>query len=119
MRYKIWDKTESVITPSGEVFTAEEWADRYPMSRIPSVKIVISGGTINGAFCGEFDSMRDMYEHEGCDFSSCENDREVLDLIEAWEDIRNMPTESDEPTAEDIIASSLAFLAMAKSYELN
>mgnify|MGYP003341718258 CR=1 FL=1 len=109
-RYQIWDKKSSVITPSGEVFTPEQWADRYPMARIEGVDLVIAGGTINGAFCGEYSSMKEMYLREGCDFSDCETKQDCLDVIEAFEDLRGKG--SDEPTNEDIIASSLAFMAM-------
>lgn len=109
-RYQIWDKVSNVITPSMECFTPEQWCERYPIANVTGVKLVIGGGAINGSFCGEFSSMKEMYLREGCDFDDCENDQEVLDAIEAYEDIRNAP--SDEPTNEDIIASSLMFMAM-------
>lgn len=106
-RYQIWDEVSTVITPSGEVFSAEEWMARYPMARLPEIKLVIAGGTINGAFCGEFSSMVDMYEKSGCDFSNCVEDQDYLDAIEAFEDYMNTPVESTEPTTDERIAAAL------------
>lgn len=106
-RYQIWDEVSHVITPSGEVFTADEWMVRYPMAALPEIKLVIAGGTINGAFCGEFSSMVDMYEKMGCDFSNCVEDQDYLDAIEAFEDYVNTPVESNEPTVEERIAAAL------------
>ena len=106
-RYQIWDEVSTVITPSGEVFSAEEWMVRYPMARLPEIKLVIAGGTINGAFCGEFSSMVDMYEKSGCDFTGCVEDQDYLDAIEAFEDEMNKPVESTEPTTEERIAAAL------------
>lgn len=106
-RYQIWDEVSTVITPSGEVFSAEEWMTRYPMAMLPEIKLVIAGGTINGAFCGEFSSMVDMYEKNGCDFSNCVEDQDYLDAIEAFEDWMNTPVESTEPSAEERIAAAL------------
>lgn len=47
-KYQIWNKTDSIITPSGAQFTAEEWANRFPWVKLPGVKMIISGGPING-----------------------------------------------------------------------
>ena len=113
-RYQIWDKVSQVITPSGAVFTAGEWADRYPMSKIEGIMLVISGGVINGAFCGEFTSMREMYDKEMRNSGLEEFEQGIpegispqatLDLIEAFEDTRNVPV--DVVTAEDRIAAAL------------
>ena len=120
-RYQIWDEVSHVITPSGEVFTAEQWLNRYPMARLPEIKLVIAGGTINGAFCGEFSSMIDMYEKQGCDFSNCVEDQDYLDAIEAFEDYMNTPEESTEPTTDERIAAALeaqVMLAMPDEEEV-
>lgn len=113
-RYQIWDKVSRVITPSGEVFTAEQWADRYPMSKIDGIELVIAGGTINGAFCNEYTSMCEIYDSQ-MKTSGIEEysggipegltERETLDLIEAFEDARNMPV--DTVTPEERIAAAL------------
>ena len=87
-RYVIWDETSDVITPSGEVFTAEQWMDRYPMSRLDTIDLVLSGGVINGGICFVYQEMIDHYEKH-IDFSECETKQDCLDLIEEFEDNMN------------------------------
>ena len=106
-RYQIWDEVSKVITPSGKVFTAEEWMNEWPMARLEEIKLVISGGVVNGAFCGVYDEMIDMYENMGCDFSNCTTEREHLDAIEAFEDKRNTQSRESAVSAEDRIAAAL------------
>lgn len=106
-RYVIWDEVSQVITPIGEVLTAEQWMDRYPMARLDGLQLVVAGGQINGAFCGVYSEMVDMYERQGCDFTGCETQQDHLDAIEAFEDARNTPT--NEPSAEERIAAALEY----------
>lgn len=108
-RYIIWDKVSDVYTPSGEVFTPEQWIERYGWIRNPLAKPVVAGGLINGAFCGELSEMVTMYGRMGCDFTGCVEDQDFLDAIEKFEDDRNKPVVSTEPTAEERIASALEF----------
>lgn len=106
-RYQIWNKTDSIITPIGEVLTAEQWMNRYPMAQLPDIKLVIGGGTINGAVCMEFSTMLDNYSALGVDFSTATTDQEKLDLIEAFEDTQNQPIDNTESSAEERIAAAL------------
>lgn len=106
-RYAIWDKTSHVICPSGELFTAEQWMDRYPASRLDSITVVCAAGEINGAFFGTLGQMVQMYEAQGCDFSACTTAEEKLAAIEAFEDAMNTP--STEPTSEERIAAALEY----------
>jgi hypothetical protein len=106
-KYAIWNKQDPIITPVGQVFTAEQWMERYPVAKLDSIKIVCSGGEINGAFFGTLGSMVDMYTKQGCDFSACETDQDKLDAIEAFEDAKNTP--NTEPTAEERIAAALEY----------
>ena len=108
-RYQIWDKVSPVFTPSGEIFTPEQWIARYPVAE--HIKTVLAGGELNGAFFGIFSAMVEMYGNGGCDFSACETDQDYLDAIEAFEDEMNKP--STEPTAEERIASALEYQVMA------
>ena len=39
-RYAIWDKKSPIITPIGEVLTAEQWIDRYPVAGVESITVV-------------------------------------------------------------------------------
>ncbi len=109
-KYAIWDKQSLVITPIGEVLTADQWIARYPVAGIETIKVVCAGGEINGAFFGTLGQMKEMYGKMGCDFSACEDDQSILDAIEAFEDVLNAP--SNEPTAEERIASALEFQNM-------
>lgn len=85
-KYVIWDKTSQVITPVGEVFTAQQWADRYPMSKIDGIDLVVSGeSAVNGAFCNEYSSFVAIYKDQGCDFTGCETRQDHLDRIEQYE----------------------------------
>ena len=105
-RYQIWDKTSNVITPVGEVLSPEEWIARYPMAAIDGIKLVLAGGIINGAVCMEFSTMVDNYTSAGCDFSSCVEDQDYLDTIEAFENAQNAAAASIIST-EERIASAL------------
>ena len=85
-KYVIWDKTSQVITPVGEVFTAQQWANRYPMSKIDGIDLVVSGeSAVNGAFCNEYSSFVAIYKDQGCDFTGCETRQDHLDRIEQYE----------------------------------
>lgn len=111
-RYVIWDEVSPVITPTMEVFTADQWMDRYPAARLESIKLVIAGGEINGAFCATYGQMVDTYRSQMneewiAQIDACASEQEVLDVIEAFEDFRNTPVVSDEPTTDERIAAAL------------
>lgn len=110
-RYAIWDKVSPVIVPTGAVFTAEQWREKYPVANIDSITIVCSAGEINGGFFGTLGQMAQMYEAQGADFSGCQTNEELLEAIEAFEDFLNTP--SDEPTTDERIAAALEYQVMA------
>lgn len=103
-RYAIWNKKDPIITPIGEVLTAEQWIGRYPVAGVPSITVVCAAGEINGAFFGTLGQMVQMNE-KVIDFSACETDEDKLAAIEAYEDSMNTP--SNEPTTEERIAAAL------------
>lgn len=106
-KYVIWDTTSNVITPVGEVLSAEQWMNRYPVARI--LPIVCAGGAINGAFFGVYSTMVETYAKQGCDFTGCETEQDHLDRIEEFEDaINNTVIVSDT----ERIASALEFQNM-------
>lgn len=109
-RYAIWNKKDPIITPIGEVLTAEKWIERYPVAGVPSITVVCGAGEINGAFFGTLGQMCQMYEAQGADFSECETDEDKLAVIEAFEDAMNAP--STEPTAEERIAAAMEYQNM-------
>lgn len=114
-RYAIWNKIDPILTPVGEVFTAEQWIGRYPVAGLETITVVCAGGEINGAFFGTLGQMVEMYTKHGCDFSECETDQDKLDVIEAFEDAMNTP--STEPTIEERQAAALEAIAEGATSE--
>lgn len=112
-RYAIWDKVSPIIVPTGKVFTAEQWIEQYPVASIPTITVVCSAGEINGGFFGTLGQMKQMAEAQGCDFSNCTTNEEILEAIEAFEDYLNTPKENTVPTAEERIAAALEYQVMA------
>ena len=91
-RYQIWNKTDNVITPIGEVLTPEQWLERYPMGNM--LDLIIGGTAINGSVCMEYTSTVEMYRSMGCDFTGCITKQDHLNAIEAFEDAQNAPDTS-------------------------
>lgn len=87
-KYAIWDKVSPVITPIGEVLTAEQWIAKYPVAGVPTITIVCSAGEVNGGFFGTLGQMVTMYEREGCIFTEDMTPEEKLAAIETFEDER-------------------------------
>lgn len=114
-RYAIWNKQDPIITPIGEVLTAEQWINRYPVAGVASITVVCGAGEINGAFFGTLGQMTQMYEAQGADFSACTTAEEKLEVIEAFEDAMNAP--STEPTAEERQAVALEAIATGATAE--
>jgi hypothetical protein len=110
-RYAIWDKVSPIIVPTGKVFTAEQWIEKYPAAAIPTITVVCSAGEINGGFFGTLGQMCQTYEAQGADFSACETAEDKLAVIEAFEDAMN--ASSNEATAEERIAAALEYQVMA------
>ena len=112
-RYAIWDKVSPVITPSGEVFTAEQWMERYPVARLDSVTILCSPGEVNGGFFGTLGQMVSIYEEQGCDFSDCETPEEKLNRLEEFENEQEAKARAEAaaaalvPSTEERIAAAL------------
>lgn len=114
-RYAIWNKQDPILTPVGEVLTAEQWISRYPVAGLKNITVVCGAGEINGAFFGTLGQMVQMYEARGADFSDCTTDEEKLAVIEAFEDEMNTP--STEPTAEERQAAALEAIATGATSE--
>ena len=109
-RYAIWDKKSPIITPIGEVLSAEQWIQRYPVAGVNSITVVCGAGEINGSFFGTLGQMVQMYEAQGADFSACVSDEDKLQVIEDFEDAMNAP--STDPSAEERIAAALEYQNM-------
>lgn len=114
-KYAIWNKKDPIITPIGEVLSAKEWIDRYPVAGLDSITVLCSAGEINGGFFGTLGQMVAMYESQGCDFSACTTDQEKLDAIEAFDEAQEqaMAEASLEPTTDERIAAALEYQVMS------
>ena len=110
-RYAIFDNFINIITPVGEVLSAQDWKNRYPVANLDSITIVCGAGEINGSFFGTLGQMKDMYAAQGCDFSECTTNEEILQKIEDFEDELNTP--STEPSTNERIAAALEYQVMA------
>jgi hypothetical protein len=114
-RYAIWNKVDPILTPVGEVFTAEKWIERYPIAGVASITVECAAGEINGGFFGTLGQMKQMCEAQGADFSACTTNEEILEAIEAFEDAQNAP--SDKVSNEELTATSLASIAASMEYQ--
>ena len=119
-RYAIWDKASPVIVPTGAVFTAEQWIEKYPAAAMDSITVVCAAGEINGGFFGTLGQMAQMYEAQGADFSACATAEEKLAVIEAWEDAKEAEAAEASANAaaqEELNAASLASIAASMEYQ--
>lgn len=114
-RYAIWDKVSPIITPIGEVLTAEQWMTRYPVAALDSITVVCAAGEINGAFFGTLGQMVQMYEQQGADFSACTTPEEKLEVIEAFE--ISQSEVKPEPSAAERQAAALEQIAAGATGE--
>lgn len=108
MKYKIWDQKETLVTPVGEVLTAQEVFEKYPASQLPSFKFIIADAPISMAVFMEFESTKSQYKNLGAEITDGMSDEEVLAAITAFEE---KPAEA-AATAEERIASALEFQVM-------
>ena len=123
-KYAIWNKKDPILTPIGEVLTAEQWIERYPIAGVPTINVICAGGEINGAFFGTLGQMIDKYEKQGCVFTDNMTPEEKLVAIENFEDIcekeskaRTMAQAEAEAANAEMSATSLASIAAQLEYQ--
>ena len=104
-RYAIWNKKDIILTPIGEVLTAEQWIQRYPIAGVDSITVVCAAGEINGAFFGTLGQMVNMFTNMGCDFFDCVTDEEKLAAIEAFEDAKEAEARAAAEAAANAITT--------------
>ena len=104
-KYKFWNKSDKLYTPSGAVFTAEEYLAMNAWAGIDGVKCIIANAPINCAVFFEFGAYRDLCVKQGMVIPEGATDNEVLELISEWEDRVVEP----ESTAEERIAAALEY----------
>lgn len=114
-KYQIWDKVSNVYTPSGNMYTAEEWINKYKWINIPGMVPVMSAGNINGAMIADLASMKKNAIAQGCTFTDGMTDEQVLEAIEAWENQKSEEAKAavqeaaNTPTTEERIAAALEY----------
>ena len=120
-KYQIWDKVSNVYTPSGNMYTAEEWINKYKWINIPGMVPVMSAGNINGAMIADLASMKKNAIAQGCVFEEGLSDEQVLEAIEAWEDQKAAEAKeaaaeaANAPTTEERIAAALEYQNLLNS----
>ena len=123
-KYAIWNKQDPILTPIGEVLTAEQWIERYPIAGVPTVTVICAAGEINGGFFGTLGQMVDIYEKQGCVFTDEMTPEEKLAAIEEFEDTREAEEKAkaeEKAAAEaynnEMSATSLASIAAQLEYQ--
>lgn len=104
-RYAIWNKKDPILTPIGEVLTAEQWIQRYPIAGVESVTVICAAGEINGGFFGTLGQMVELYKKHGCDFSACVTADDKLAVIEAFEDAQEASAKAAADEAANAIST--------------
>ena len=105
MKYKIWNKTDNLITPIGEVLTPEEVIAKYPSAAIEGMKFIIADGAVGLAVWDEFTGIKNMYKDMGVPITDAMTDQEVLDAISYFQENPPIP----EPTADERIAAAMEY----------
>lgn len=119
-KYAIWDKQSPVITPSGEVFTADQWKERYPVAKLDNITVLCAPGEVNGAFFGTLGQMVEMYTQQGADFSSAKTPEEKLSVIENFitkQEADAKASAEESRAKEDLQTTSLASIAASMEYQ--
>lgn len=119
-RYAIWNKKDNILTPVGEVLTAAQWIERYPIAGLDSVTVVCAAGEINGALFATLGAMMSQFEERGCDFTNCSTPEEALQVIEAYEDAQKLAAAQhaeDAQAAKELRNMSMASIAASMEYQ--
>lgn len=88
-KLQIWDKVSPIFTPSGEMFTAEQWISMYQWVNIPGAVPVISVGPINGGEMSELSVLKANAVSMGATFADDLTPEALLDAIVAFHDEAN------------------------------
>lgn len=110
-RYAIWDKQTPVITPSGAVYTAEQWIAKRPAAGLKTTTVLVANGEINGAIYDTLGALKNRCESQGAEFGEELTGQELLDACEAWMDEQEAAAKeaANQPTTEERIAAALEY----------
>lgn len=119
-RYAIWNKKDPICTPSGKVYTAEQWIGKFPMAKLANVTVICGAGEMNGSIFSTLGQKVAEYERYGCDFSKCETAEEMLAVMEAYDDAREaseIEAAEERKAQEELQVASLASIAASMEYQ--
>lgn len=109
MKYKIWNKTDSLTAPSGKEFTAEEIFEKFAWAKKETAKVIICDNVIEMGVFLEYEQTKAMYKKMGVAITDDMTEDEVLAAISDYEE---NPPEA-EATTDERTAAALEFIAMA------
>ena len=107
-KYKIWNTTDTLVTPIGEVLTAEQVKAKYPASAVAGMKYIICDAPISLGVFMEFTQTKASYKQMGVPITDGMTDQEVLNAITYFEENPPPP----EPSPEERTAAALEFQSM-------
>ena len=103
MRYKIWNRTDRLFTPSGDSFSAAEVLAKDPLAQ--TADFIICDAPINMGVFMEFTQTKATYKQMGVPITDEMTTQEVLDAISYFEENPPIP----EPTADERIAAAMEY----------
>lgn len=104
MKYKIWNKQEKLITPSGKVFTPQEVFEQYPASEI--IDYIIHDGSINMSVFIPYESYKENLIEAGMVVEKNDTTKQILDKISLFEKQRG---NNFLPSVEERTVAALEF----------
>lgn len=119
-RYAIWNKQDSLVSPNGKVYTAEEWIKEFPAAGLAHITVICGAGEANGSVFDTLGQMTARYERYGCNFSKCNTAEEKLAVIEAYDDkleAEEMKAAAERKSQEELQIASLASIAASMDYQ--
>ena len=92
MKYKIWNKKDTLYTPVGTAFTKEQILKQYPLANVQGVDFIICDAPISMGVFMEYAQTKETYKNMGAEINDKMSKQEVLDAITAFE---NKPAEKN------------------------
>ena len=89
--YIIWDGTSDIYFSvpdriTGKMYlTAAEFIESRPWVALPNAKVMLNGGTINGAIVEDYYKRVSFYKARGAKITDGMTEREILDAMEAYD----------------------------------
>jgi len=114
MKYKIWNKQDTLVTPIGEVFTKDQVFELYPASALEGFKYIICDAPHSLGVFMEFEQTKQNYKNMGVNITDDMTDQEVLDAITYFEEHPPEP----EPDRQTIALEAIAAGATSETTEL-